>query len=245
MLRSLKEIKGYRLEATDGEIGRCDDFLLDDRSWTVRYMVADTGKWLPGRRVLVSPIALGEPDWQSKHFPVRLTREQITAAPGLDEHAPVSRQYEIWYHKHYGWPYYWSGTEVWAMGVNPGLLFDKQDELGDEGPDLERPHLHSADEVMGYAVGAIDDEFGRVEDFILDDATWSVSHVVVATHRWLGGKSLLLPMSALKQVGWDDRTLDVRLTRGMIEDYPEYEPGAPVNRALEERIYDFTGRPVD
>ncbi|MFN2370514.1 MAG: PRC-barrel domain-containing protein [Candidatus Krumholzibacteriia bacterium] len=245
MLRSLKEIKGYVLDATDGDFARCEDFLLDDQSWTVRYMVADTGKWLPGRRVLVSPIALGEPDQERRRLPVRLSKEQIGDAPELDEHAPVTRQYEIWYHKHYGWPYYWGGTGAWAMGAHPGLLAAPQQELGEEGPDLERPHIHSVAEVIGYAVGATDEEFGRIEDFIVDDETWSVRHAVVATSRWLGGKSLLLPMSALEDVAWDDQTVRVGLSREMIEGYPEYDPGAPVNRELEERVYDYLGRPAD
>ena len=74
MLRSVKEILNYVLQAEDGEIGRSKDFLFDDRFWAIRYMVADTRKWLPGRKVLVSPIALGHPDWIQKTFPVRLTK---------------------------------------------------------------------------------------------------------------------------------------------------------------------------
>lgn len=107
MLRSLKEINNYLLKAEDGEIGRCRDFLFDDRSWTIRYMVADTGDWRKERKVLVSPISLGEPDWGSKLFPVKLTKKRIEEAPALDEHAPVSRQYETSLAQYYSWPYYW------------------------------------------------------------------------------------------------------------------------------------------
>jgi len=77
MLRSSKEMKNYTLQAKDGKIGRCKDFLFDDQFWTVRYMVANTGKWLPGRKVLISPISLEKPDWVSMRLPVRLTKEQI------------------------------------------------------------------------------------------------------------------------------------------------------------------------
>jgi hypothetical protein len=49
MRRSLKEIIGYSMGATDGEIGHVSDFLFDDHEWTVRYLVASTGTWLPGR----------------------------------------------------------------------------------------------------------------------------------------------------------------------------------------------------
>jgi len=106
MLRSIKEITGYVLQAVDGEIGRCKDFLFDDENWTIRYMVADTGKWLPGKKVLISPISLAEPDWTSSLLPVRLSQKQVEQAPELDENAPVSRQYEIKYHQYFGWPTY-------------------------------------------------------------------------------------------------------------------------------------------
>jgi len=55
MLRSIKEIYNYVLQAEDGEIGRCKDFLFDDEHWTVRYMVVDTGKWLLGKKSAYIP----------------------------------------------------------------------------------------------------------------------------------------------------------------------------------------------
>ncbi|MBF0235078.1 MAG: hypothetical protein HQK65_18900 [Desulfamplus sp.] len=114
MLRSVKEIHNYVLQAEDGEIGRCKDLLFDDHFWTVRYMVADTGKWLPGRKVILSPISLGEPDWDFRIFPVLLTKKRIEEAPGLDEDAPVSRQHEILWTQYYGWTYYWGDHYAWG-----------------------------------------------------------------------------------------------------------------------------------
>ena len=76
------------------EIGRCKDFLFDDQHWTCRYMVADTGKWLPGKRVLISPIFIDAPRWSSGEIPVALTREEVEQAPPLRSDAPISRRYE-------------------------------------------------------------------------------------------------------------------------------------------------------
>jgi len=95
MLRSLKKLFGNKILATDGQIGRVHDFYFDDQEWTVRYMVADTGGWLKGRLVLISPAALGEADWGAESFPVNLTRQQIGESPGIEEDLPVSRQQEI------------------------------------------------------------------------------------------------------------------------------------------------------
>ena len=68
MLRSLGKLEGYKLLAEDGDIGRCSDFLVDDAQWGVRYMVADTGQLLPGRKVLVSPVQMKQPQWETRHL---------------------------------------------------------------------------------------------------------------------------------------------------------------------------------
>jgi PRC-barrel domain len=109
MLKKAKDILGFTLGAKDGEIGRVKDFYFDDQSWTVRYLVADTGKWLPQRKVLISPFAVkGFRDAESV-VDVSLTRTQIKGSPSIDADAPVSRQFEQEYYKYYGWPLYWQG----------------------------------------------------------------------------------------------------------------------------------------
>lgn len=245
MLRSTKELTGYTIVATDDEVGRCHDFLIDDKTWTVRYMVADTGKWLPGRKVLISPIALGDPIWEARRFPVLMSRAEIEASPDLDEEAPVSRQWEIWYHQHHGWPYYWGQGNLWAASAAPGTLYAGHEELGDAGPELENPHLHSLDEVTGYRIDASDGEIGRLQDLIIDDATWNIRYAVVDTRAFLPGKTVLVPLAALDEVRWDDRSLAIDLTQAQIKNLPEYDPNAPVNLELEERHYDYQGRPRD
>jgi hypothetical protein len=144
MLRSVNEMIHYVIEAEDGEIGRCKDFLFDDFHWTIRYMVADTRTWLPGRKVLVSPIALGDPDWKRGCFPVRLSRQQIEESPLLDEDAPVSRQYETRWFDYFGWPYYWAGGGLWEADPYPAALYAKvRAELAEEEKKPEESHLRS------------------------------------------------------------------------------------------------------
>jgi len=136
MLRSVNELINYVIEAQDGEIGRCKDFLFGDRHWAIRYMVADTRKWLPGRKVLVSPIALGDPDWKRGRFPVMLTCRQIEESPPLDEDEPVSRQYETRWFDYYGWPYYWAGGNVGVKltvsAIKDGPKYDPTEPINRE-----------------------------------------------------------------------------------------------------------------
>lgn len=245
MLRSINELYNYVLQPEDGEIGRCKDFLFDDQLWTIRYMVADTGKWLPGRKVLVSPISLGEPNWPSQVFPIRLTKKQIEEAPGLDEDAPVSRQHEARWTRYYGWPHYWAGPGVWGTAEYPNALFTQKqlEETSEEGADDVDRHLRATKEVKGYHIDATDGEIGHVEDFIVDDETWTIRYVVVDTRNWLPGAKVLLSPVWVQSVSWPDRKVSVVVTTQEVKDSPKYDPSTPVNREYEVRLYDFYGRP--
>ena len=92
MLKSVVQLQGGMIRATDGEIGRVEQFYFDDETWAIRHLVVNTGDWLPGRLVLVSPIALRQADWQSKRLDVALTKKQIEDSSPIDTHKPVSRK---------------------------------------------------------------------------------------------------------------------------------------------------------
>jgi hypothetical protein len=245
MLKSVKEITGYVLNAQDGEIGRCKDFLFDDEIWTIRYMVADTGKWLPGKKVLISPISLGETDWGLKLIQVYLDKQRIEDAPLLDEHAPVSRQYEIKYHEYFGWPSYWVGVEAWGIHGYPGpLAAEKKKEFVEDIKKSNDPQLRSVKEVTGYHIQAKDDDMGHVKDFIVNDKSWTISYVVVDTRNWYpGGRKVLISPAWIESIDWPRRRMMVDLSAKQIKESPEYDPHAPVNREYETRLYDFYGRP--
>jgi len=104
MLRSLKSLINYEIAAKDGAIGSVHDFYFDDRRWCVRYLVVDTGTWLPGRRVLLSPVSIGGADWAAKHIEVGLTKEQVENSPPLSADRPVSRQHERELTEYFAWP---------------------------------------------------------------------------------------------------------------------------------------------
>jgi hypothetical protein len=94
MFLRVKDLQGYDILATDGGIGSIETLYFDDARWTIRYLVVDTGKWLPGKLVLVSPIAIRQPDWTNRTLAVALTRDQVKNSPDIDTHKPVSRQQE-------------------------------------------------------------------------------------------------------------------------------------------------------
>lgn len=244
MLRSVGELSDYVLAAEDGEIGRCRDFLFDDRHWATRYMVADTGKWLPGRKVLISILSLGDPDWIRRLFAVKLTKKQIEQSPSLDEDAPVSRRYETEYFDYHQWSYYWAGADVWGGGPYPlAYAATPADRKGAPEERPEKCHLRSVREVKGYHIRAADGEIGHVEDFIVDDADWVIRYMVVNTRNWLPGRKVLITPPWVESIEWAERRVQVDLTREGVKESPEYNPSQPVNREYEVRLYDYYGRP--
>lgn len=245
MQKSTKDLKGNTIVATDGDIGKVDDFYFDDKSWTIRYLVADTGNWLLGRKVLLSPIALGKADFSSGRVNVKLTKKQVEESPSIDTDKPVSRQHEAYYHDYYGYPYYWSGPYLWGSMYYPGLPVDDQQRIEERRAEREEAgdlHLRSAAQVTGYHIEATDGDVGHVEDFIVDDETWEIRYMVVDTRNWLPGKKVLISPRWIDRVSWDDSKVYVSLSREAIENAPEYDPDA-LNREYEEKLHDHYHRP--
>ncbi|MCW5981022.1 MAG: hypothetical protein KIT09_23270 [Bryobacteraceae bacterium] len=253
MLRSTKEIIGYKLAAVDGAIGSVDDLAFDDRTWEIRYIVGDTGGWLSGRQVLLSPASFGQPDWSNQTIPVSLNKRQIENSPGIDTDKTVSRKYETELHRYYGWPAYWVTPPPGEMAYIPTpapTYVAVADEPGVVERDNEQPedhdaqtHLRGVKEVTGYNIGAIDGDIGHVEEFIVDDDRWAIRYMVIDTRNWLPGRKVLVSPLWIASIRWDERSVYVDLTREAVRNSPEYNPSQPVNRDYEVRLYDFYGRP--
>ena len=244
MLRSLKDLERYQLSATDGDIGTVEDFLMDDRRWVVRYLVARTGTFFDERNVLLSPISFRRADAATQRFHLALTKEKIKHSPCVDAHQPVSRQYEREFYRYYGYPAYWGSAELWASGSSPAELSRGSWEPSKKAHDPADAHLRSAKQLCGYHVQGSDAEVGHVADFIVDDDTWAIRYLVLETSNWLFGKKILVAPHWATSVSWDERKLHLSLSREQIGNSPAWEPEAPVNREYELRLYDYYGRPV-
>jgi hypothetical protein len=232
MLRTIKQIQGDRLGATDGEIGHVKDFYFDDVDWVVRYVVADTGSWMPGRLVLISPHALGRLYQGGKMLKVNLTREQIENSPSIDEHKPISRQQEEEYHQYYGWPYYWEGDGFWAMSPFP-ILTDRAEPLqGEQRRDASASrntvdaHLRSVRTVIGYKVQSAAELAGCVEDFVLEDESWAIHQMVVEVGSWRSKRRVLILPRDIERISWDESKVIVNLTKEAVLESPDFDPAS-------------------
>lgn len=245
MLRSIKSLFNYSIEARDGDIGKVINFYFDDELWIIRYLVVDTGGWLSGKKVLISPEAFyGEPDWVKREFPVNLTKEMVEHSPGVDSEKPVSREMEIELLKYFNWPAYWQWQSSpmeptpMAIGPRPGKRPTRREE-----DVASESHLRSIKEVNKYYIEAKDGDIGHVEDFIVDDNLWNIRYMVVDTRNWLPGRKVLIAPYWIQDVKWVDTKVSVDLTQEEIKNSPPYDPEMPVNREYEEILYDYYGRP--
>ena len=93
-LRSTKEVTGYGIYATDGHLGRIEDFIVNDDTWRICYLAVDTREWLLGKTVLLPPDWIGMIEWPDQRVTVGVTREQVQNAPEWDTNGPISRDFE-------------------------------------------------------------------------------------------------------------------------------------------------------
>ena len=232
MLSKAKALKGYKLASLDGEIGAVKEFYFDDRHWTIRYLVVDTGNWLTGTKVLISPVSLVEVRRDEQNIVVKLTRKQIEDSPSLESDKPVSRQFEEDYRGYY--PFIVRDPEQWTESTHRHKKWD--------------PHLRSTDDVTGHAVQASDGEIGRVEDFIIDDQSWAIRYLIIDTGNWWPGRSVLVSPRWIERVSWTESKVFVNLPQEAIKQSPEYNDESLLTRDYEtglHRHYNRQGYWVD
>ncbi len=220
MLQNIKAFYGHKLAASDGDIGHVKDFYFDDKTWAVRYLVADTGSWLTRRQVLLTPHAFGHFDQDGKILHVNLTRAQIENSPSIDSHKPVSRQYEIDHYRYYGWPAYWDGPAMWGLGGYPVAMPAAKDDRDGQvhfHHHRDDKHLQSTQVVSGYGIEASDGAIGSVTDLMVDDKSWAIRELVVETGHWYSGKQILISSGKIERISYEESKVFVRLTKADIE----------------------------
>ncbi len=250
MLWHASAINGYAVAASDGQIGTISDFLFDDTSWLIRWLVVDTGNWLSGRKVLLPPSVLGRLDAKEEEFSVKLTKQQIKDSPEIDSDRPVSRQMETSVYDYYGWSPYWgTGFYMGGYGYMPGSgmaspylgVRRREQEFANAQAAQDDVHLRSVEAVTGYHIHARDGDIGHVADFLVDDADWSIHYLIVDTTNWWPGKKVLVSPRLAGEIDWSDRLVDLDVDRQRIKDSPAYDPTMTIDRAYDEKLLTYYG----
>jgi sporulation protein YlmC with PRC-barrel domain len=238
MLHRVDQLRSYTLHSSDGELGKVHDIYFDDQTWTVRYLVIDTGGWLIQKRVLISPLAVNGVNADDRTITTELTKEQVEKSPTPDEEAPVSRQFEIAYNEYYDYSHYWVGPLGQGAYTAP---LTPQDAARLEERESWDPHLYAAADMAGgagYSIAAADGDLGHISDLVVSDEDWAVRYLVVDTRNWLPGKHVLLPPRWV-DVDWENIRVSVDLARDIIKGAPDYDSDKPITRAYEEQLYGY------
>jgi sporulation protein YlmC with PRC-barrel domain len=230
---SAKEILGSAVQASDGRIGWVRDLYLDDRHWTIRHVVVDTPRRVGGRRVLLPPEAIEHVDRAHRMLQTRLTRRQVSLGPSSDVARPVFRQHELEMGRYYRFPSYVVSVGA-AVALAPVILEASRDAHSD-------PHLRSIRAMTGYHLHAIDGDVGRVSDFVIEDRSWDVGHLVVSLGLWWPTRTVLVPVGWIADVSWGARAVDVSLPAEPIRLAPSYDPRVGLGGEYEERVRRYYG----
>ncbi|MFT5208080.1 MAG: hypothetical protein ACI9CF_001848 [Candidatus Omnitrophota bacterium] len=246
MLRSVKGLIHYKIQGIDAHIGHIVDLLVDDNSWVLRYLVDDTGHFFPGRKILISPKSIGEIDSATKTTHVKLDKKQVHNSPAAESHKPVSLQKQDEIAQYFGWPL---ATE-WALaggGVHHPTHAEEiksWEQIAQKVGEEKESHLRSVTEVFGYAVEALDGRAGRLEDLIIDDASWNIQYLVVDIGSTEHHKHLvMISPDWVENVDWNEALIHFHESKLKIDQSPAFDATAPVNELYEQKLYDYYGKP--
>jgi sporulation protein YlmC with PRC-barrel domain len=191
------------------------------------------------RRVLISPHAFGDFYPAGESLVVNLTRKQIENSPPIDAHKPISRQYEDEYYRYYGWPSYRGRIELWGGAGFP--IVPPSDYAGNStmhgvihSENSDDSHLRSTRSVHGYHIQTAEGEIGHVTDFMIDDKSWAIRHLVVETGHWFHGKEIVISPAHIERISYEKSKVFVSVTKGAIQDAAQYQMPRAVYRGVHE-----------
>jgi hypothetical protein len=238
-LRFDDTIKNMSIRATDGDIGKCVDLLFDERFWTARYLVVETGGWLSGKKVLIPIVSVDRIDLTRDRVELCSTMKQIEDAPGIDTDAPVSRRHEISILDYYAYSNYWALSGVWGGAADPMLLRNPLDSPEVTiPPETEGdPYLRSVEEIIGYQINTVDDDIGTIKECYVCPRNWFIKYIEVETGSWFSKQRVLLKSEVVSDVSWTDRTISGTLSRQDVENAPAFTP--PLTEALQADIDEY------
>jgi hypothetical protein len=245
-------LKGYAIEANDGRLGTVTTFLFDDKTWKIRWLVVDVGHWLTDRQVLIHPSAIGKPDYEMRLLPVDLTKAQVEASPDIRQDQPVTMQMEAEIRTYYDWntgrglDYYGAGIGGFATDGGSGTSSPVGDgakaaDTLQPGLDEGDPHLRSMTALHGYHIRATDGSIGHVENFLVEDDTWTVSYLIIDTRNWWPGAHVLISPYAVQSIEWGDHEVRLNVSREQVRASPPWNPVEVVEQTYERELHDHYG----
>lgn len=267
MLRSIKDLFGYPVMATDGQAGKVKDVLFGDRHWRMRYLDVETRRGLhfnlhfPGQtsdasekptRRLIEVSDLGGPSYggDRRVVPTRLTKDEVGACEGFGSHLPAEKMYEMEFRRFFHHPIYDErplfgsfGYEGYMPSLSP-FEHTEEEIRGhlDRMSGIAGEHLHSAHSVIGYHVVGEGEALGVVGDLILDSEKWEIVYLVLDTRHGIPSRKYLLGMDEVISLDWSSSSIGVKVASEGLLKLRRYWLHDSVNRDAGESEFDYSGR---
>ena len=237
MLHRGLAFKGFSIEATDGKLGTVSDFLFDDQTWKLRWLVIQTGNWMKDRKVLLHPSAIDKTDLPNRTLLVKLSRDQVEKSPSIATDEPVSQHLEYRLYGYYGMIPMQGSLYGGGIATAMPMGFPEPDDTGD-------PHLRSLAAVTGYRIHASDGAMGHLESFLIDDESWDIRYLIANTRDWWFGRQVLLSPVSVREILWEEPELRLNLTGYTIKGSPHWEPTGLLDKTYEHMLQAYYGWPA-
>lgn len=257
MLHMLKNLEGLRINTTEGNTGKTEDFYFDDKEWVIRYLVIDVGTLLNSKKVLLSPMSIKDVNTESKTITVSISTEKMKNSPDIDTQKPVSRQYEADYLGYFGYPSYWGSKGLWGSYSSPYLIAAEVADIADgqDTPDMyanieamryrdQDLHIRSCDKVKGYHIKATDGDLGHLDGMLVDTYTWAIKYLIINTSNWWLGHCVLIAPKQIKEVTWLGSMIYVDMTQKQVKEAPLFDPDIPFSHEQENELHLKRGRNI-
>lgn len=237
----------FTVYANDAEIGKIKDIYFDKKTWLVRYLVVDTRRWLPGRKVLLAPKHVALLDTRTQVIRFDMTREQLSQAPSLAEHLPPTRAHEIALYDFFGWTQYWTGTLdrrlplAEARQPLDGATYDMESNARQLAGE---PHLESCKDLQKFTVGTSDQltrtaqptKLGSLWDFVINYVEWNVPFFVVEEDLNPGLRKFVLSTDLITAIDIQDGMIRTQTSTQSVAHAPSVDeisqlgaPGSPIH----------------
>jgi len=246
MLKPISSFLGSSVYAKNTLIGKVEDFYFDDQSWAIRYMIVNTGGWLAGKQVLVSPLGIQSGDSDHRRIELNMSPEQVQHSPSINSEMPVSKQQEAEYYDYFHWPYYWHGAGIWGIAPSIEDALDRPFPIELRSKEIEQPHNHLRDlkEILKYHIRATDRQFGHVNDFMFDDRDWVIRYFVIKSSSWFSTNRTLISTKWIEGIRWEDRVFQVGLHSKKMKGAPQFRPDLPIDRSYENKLHEYYNQPI-
>lgn len=221
MFHSLEKLLRFPVVTADGEKRPIQSVLFEDRSWEIRYLVVEAGNWLASRPLVLATKVLEVPAWDDKMVRTQLTSAELLGSPAADTVRPVSRQQELAWRKHFGWPEH---DLYWRAPLDPALR-----EF--EGSSEDDPHLRRTGDLKGYSLWGPSGSIGRLEDYLVEEGSWHIGYLLAWSGEWVF-REQILSTAHVSGISWGEH-------RVVMEEAAEAavsDPDAELRRRTEQRL---------